>query len=471
MANPAIDNEWETVPSPSAPTSATDSEWETVATPPEGALVSLLHGAAKSAATIPAFLASYVPGPIGENARQVLARANAPAANAYQGIGKFGEQALEFAIPGGAASKAMEAAPFLARAATQAGIGAGVSGLQTRGDPRSMAIGGVLGVGGEAAGSAIGRIRALAQLPKAATVENFRDAFAATPMQLPAIQKAMPTLAKYGSTPQAGVQEMQDAVRGQLQDLSQQYATREAAGIGDKTMAGNDIVQKLEQLKSRFTTSSGKVPSANKEIVSRIEEQIADVKGEMDTGGNVKFRDLRTLRDASNGKTNWASPEADQNLYRDVGDIYRGGLDQIEPGTAELNRDWANLTAADKVADKNISYGRGIVPSRFEQGLQKATQPAVGMMLGREGSSLIPVDFPGKALAFEAAGGYLYPKLAGPVVQALKNAADSGQLGALPTAQRAALSMAAKLGDNAAILRILGQGAATTAVEQRRPGP
>lgn len=67
-----------------------------------------------------------------------------------QGAGKTVEQIAEFAVPGAAASRALKGASLVAKTGTLAGIGAGVAGLQTGGDPKSMAIAGGLGAAGEA---------------------------------------------------------------------------------------------------------------------------------------------------------------------------------------------------------------------------------------------------------------------------------------------------------------------------------
>jgi hypothetical protein len=383
-----------------------------------------------------------------------------------QGTGKFLEQAGEFAIPAGVTGKAMEGLPLLARLPAQTAIGGLVSGAQSGGDPKAMLEGAALGAGGEVASATIGRIRQLAGAPLAPTIGNFRDAFAAVPTQLRWVTDALPTLQKYGIAPAKSVPEMKAAVDAKLADLGQQYAAHEAAGLGDKTLAAQQVIDELDKMRKGYTTSSGNVPSANKELIKTIDEQIADVRADTDPNGNIKFRDLRTLRDAVNPKTDWLNP--DKDLYRGFGDIYRSGMDQIEPGMKELNRDYAHLSQLSGIADKNISYGRGVLPSRFEEGIRKATNPIVGAQFGEELGGLIPI--PGGRLAGKVAGAAIYPKLAGPVVAALKNAADSGALARLSGAQQVALRMAMRFNDTTGILRILGavpQGAISSSLAAR----
>src|SRR5215831_2499340 len=70
-------------------------------------------------------------------------------------VGKFGEQAAEYLVPGSIAAKITKGATLLPRAAAQAAAAAGVAGAQTGGDPTSMAVAGGLGAGGEAVASAV----------------------------------------------------------------------------------------------------------------------------------------------------------------------------------------------------------------------------------------------------------------------------------------------------------------------------
>lgn len=78
----------------------------------------------------------------------------APATPAGQ-IGRFGEQAAEYALPGGVASKATKGLGLIPRVLAQGATAAGVAGAQTGGDPAAMATAGGLGAGGEALAAAV----------------------------------------------------------------------------------------------------------------------------------------------------------------------------------------------------------------------------------------------------------------------------------------------------------------------------
>lgn len=62
-------------------------------------------------------------------------------------LGKFGEQTAEFLVPGTQLTKAVKAAPLLGRMAAEGALSAGVTGLQSGGNLRSMAEAGGLGAG------------------------------------------------------------------------------------------------------------------------------------------------------------------------------------------------------------------------------------------------------------------------------------------------------------------------------------
>ena len=394
--------------------------------------------------------------------------ANAPG----QGTGKFLLNAAEFLVPAGEVGKALETAPVLARMAGQAAVGAGVSGVQSNFDPTAMTTGAVLGAGGELAGTTVNQIRQLASMPKILNARNLRDSFAAVPTQLTTINEALPTLQKLGVAPADSVPEMKAAIDQKLADLGQQFQTKMAAGVGDKTMPAQDIIDQLEKQKAEFKTSQGKVPTANKSYVDALDSQIQDIYDATDAKtGKIAYKDLKTLRDAANKKTNWLDP--DKDLYKNVGNIYRGGMDTIEPGMRELNRDYMNLSKLSGVAEKNMGMGRGMMPSRLDELGQKWTAPATGAIIGTQAGGVLAHALGASPLVGETigaiGGGYVLPRIAKPVYTALQNAVDSGAFARLPQTQKAALAIAVKLGDNAAIQRILTPGIQSAATSVINP--
>jgi hypothetical protein len=370
-----------------------------------------------------------------------------------QGTGKFLEQTAEFVAPSTLVGAGMErlGLPVAARMAGQSAIGGLVSGAQSGGDPTSMLIGAGLGGFGEGAGATIGRIRALANAPLVANLANYRDAFAAVPTQLRTVTEAMPTLQKYGIAPEKSLVEMQTALKPQIQQLGDQLDALEKGGVGDKTMPAKDVLQNLDQLRARYVTSTGQIPAENEGIVKTITKQMQDVRNETDANGNISYRDLRTFRDSMNRKTNWLNP--DQDIYNSLGNIFRGGMEQVEPGVAELNRDYSRLARLDAIADKNTEMGRGSLPARFQQQIEKATAPIVGQQMGAELGGLVPL--PGARFAGGVIGRYAYPKLSVPVYTALKNAADQGLLDRMTEPWKRGLQSALQMGDDIGVLRLL----------------
>jgi hypothetical protein len=81
--------------------------------------------------------------------------ADATPDNTPSHIGKFIESAGEFMMPAGEAAKATQGARLLTRTAVQAGVGGGVSAVQSAGDPKATATGAVLGAAGPIVGAGI----------------------------------------------------------------------------------------------------------------------------------------------------------------------------------------------------------------------------------------------------------------------------------------------------------------------------
>jgi len=72
-----------------------------------------------------------------------------------QGTGKFLEQAAELAVPAGLVGDATKGAGLLARLGAQAATGAGISAIQSKGDPVQTILGGVAGGASELAAPAV----------------------------------------------------------------------------------------------------------------------------------------------------------------------------------------------------------------------------------------------------------------------------------------------------------------------------
>jgi hypothetical protein len=372
-----------------------------------------------------------------------------------QGTGKFIEQTAEFVAPAGLVGKATKGLGLLARAGGQAAVGAGVSAAQTGGDPASIAIGGALGGAGEAAGAVVKGAKGLLA-EKAPTLRNFAESFKATPTQQAKITRALSTLKNDGIIPPDDIHATQDVIHSQIDKLSQAYQQL-PPDIANRADDALRVMGELEKVQNKFLTSNGHILSENREAYDRVGRQINDVATAANQGdGKVSFQTLKDLRDAVNNKTNFASPKAEKDLYKQVGDVYRDALDKVAPETSKLNDDWARYRELKDIVDENISRGKGNTSGldKLEHRLgARGVGAAVG---GAIGSVFGPVG----AATGAAAGGFFGPKIAKATAQALQNAVDSGKLQALPQTKQVALRMAVQIGDNASILKLLGTSTA-----------
>lgn len=348
--------------------------------------------------------------------------------------------------------------------------------------------------------------------PKALTVNNFARSFGATPEQKAVITKALPTLTRDGISPEETAPQMAASIKGKLADLGTQYSQL-PADISSREIPADDVVSRLRKLQAQFVggvkqvtetvpglvdsqgnpvTRAKSVPlvtNANQPYYDKITKEIEDVKDFASANnGKVTFDNLRHMRDGANGRTNWQSAPADQNLYRDIGGVYRSSLDKIAPETTQLNRDYATYKGLDTVADKNVNMGRGadakpdiwegqentpyahyralqdVAQKNLDEGrgttqsglsmlLHKAEGAGYGLSIGSElGHAAAGV--PG-AIVGGALGMYAAPKLAGPIVQALRNISDSGALTNASPGARRALQAAIQTGRSAVIQRAI----------------
>lgn len=376
-----------------------------------------------------------------------------------QTVGKFGEQAAEFALPEKGAAALLEKAPALLRIGGKGLVGAGVAAAQSGGDPLSTALGGTFGAGAEAVGTVAKVLREAEPSP---TLANFSRALAATPKQNIAVTRGLDTLKADGVIPQGTLAEMRGAIKTQLQKLKDAYKQL-PADIQTREYDPYKVIAEIDKkVKTEFSRGEVDLPGndairkAYKEHVDTIELLAAQ-----NPNGKLSFKDLKALRDSANKMVNWAAPDAERNAFEDLGGVYRNALDKLAPETTPLNRRYAQYKQLESVADHNFEMGKGEAPSGLGEALKhKVTSPVVGAEFGAAlGSHFGPVGSAAGALI----GATVYPKLSEAAVSALRNASENGVLAKFNPMQNYTLQQALKRSDTKAILKLIGTTSAAEA--------
>ena len=398
-------------------------------------------------------------------------------------VGKFLEGVTEYAIPAAKAAEATRGMGLVARTLAQAGVGGGVSAAQTGGDPAATATGTVLGAGGEVL-SDVARGAAGLLANKAPTLANFAESFGgATPTQKARISRALGTLTKDGVVPPGSVYDMQDVIKGKLDELGQAYQNLDPA-IKAREVDPADVVDHLRDLQRQYTRRGVVTDPAAYNTIEREIGKVQDIA--MKNGGRpapqpsglvgpngqpippsgvavpgkVNVDDIVHLK---NGRTNWNSTAADKSLWEGIGDAYRGAADAIAPEITPLNRDWQHYTGLERMIDENIARGKGTTPSGLSQLVKQGIAASAGGKAGAAlGAPLGPVGAGVGGLVGTIAG----PKLGKAAAQALQNAVDSGAFRALTPVRQGLLRTMSTMGDNAGVLKLLG----TAATEESAAG-
>ncbi len=393
-------------------------------------------------------------------------------------VGSFLEGTTEFMVPAGRATAATRVMRLAARTAAQAGVGAGVSAIQSKGDPASIAAGAALGGGSELAGAAINGAKNLLA-NKAPTLANWAESFGnATPTQKARISRALDVLGN--EVPPESVHETQDLIKGKLDDLGQAYQNLDPA-IKAREVDPADVVAHLEDLQKQYTRRGVVTdPAAYSTIGSEIKkvEAIAMKNGGAPapkpsglvglngqplppTGaavpGKVNVDDIIHLKQNANGRTNFNSPDADKSLWRGIGDAYRSAADTLAPETTPLNREYQKYKDLEQIIDQNIARGKGTTPSGLTALGDRMAHRGMGAAAGASIGGAV-AGAPGAAVG-SVAGGIFGPKVGKAAARALQNAVDSGAFKSLAPAKQAALRGMAAIGDNAGILKLLGVSA------------
>lgn len=344
-----------------------------------------------------------------------------------QGTGKFLEGAAEFAVPAAKVGSALKGAGLAARAIGQAGVGAGVSAVQSGGDPASMAIGGTLGGAGELTGPAIRAGKALLA-QKSPTLANFSESFGgATPTQKARISKSLGTLQRDGIVPPDSVHEAQDAIKGKLADLSQAYQNLDPS-IKARPLDPSLVVNELRAAQAPYMRRGVVTDSAAHSAIERQIQTVQDIAAAND--GVLTLDDLLHMKQAANGRTNFQSINSEKSLWNNVGNAYRSAADTLAPETTPLNRDYQKYKDLEQVIDQNIARGKGTSPSGLDALLQRAVQHGVGATVGA-GLGHVIGGPTGSAIG-GLVGSFVGPKVGKIATQAVRNAADSGALPVIP---------------------------------------
>ena len=373
-------------------------------------------------------------------------------------IGKSLEGMAEFMIPAAKMTAATKGARLLTRAGGQALVGGGVSAVQSGGDPTAIATGAALGAGGELIGSAVQGAKKL-MAGKSPTLANFSESFGnATPTQKARISKALDVLKRDGIVPPDSVHEMQDVVKGKLDELGKAYQALDPA-IAARTLPVQDAVKELQTLRGQFMRRGVVTDSAAYDAIGKQIEVIENIAAQ--NGGNVQVDDLIHLKQLANGKTSFNSPDADKSLWRGIGDAYRKVAGVIAPETIPLNQDYQKYKDLEQIVEQNIARGKGTTDSGLTALGKKMASHGMGAAAGASlgGAILGPVG----AAAGSVAGGIIGPKLSKAAAQAIQNAVDAGAFQQFHPLKQQLIKAAAQVGDNAAVIRLLG-----TSVTQER---
>jgi hypothetical protein len=375
-------------------------------------------------------------------------------------IGKFLEGLTEYAIPAGKAAEATRGMGLGARALAQAGVGAGVSAAQTGGDPGAMATGAVLGAAPEVAGSVVGGVRDLLA-NKAPTLANFAESFGgATARQREHITKALATLTKDGIVPPDSALEMQDVVKGKLTDLKAAYQNLDPA-VRARTQPVQYIVDQLEKVQQQYTQRGVVVDEARYNAVQNQIDTIQKIAAKI--GDNVQVDDLAKMKALANQQTHWDSPDVEKTLWNKIGDAYRNASNAVAPEMTPLNRDEQVYRDLEQMIDKNVSQGKGAIPSGRGPLLTPSTAmgAAAGGAMGHAFGGV-----PG-ALVGTAMGGAAGARLGNLAQRAIQNAVDSGAFARMTPIRQGLLRSMQAMGDNAGILKLLGTAATEEAAAGR----
>jgi hypothetical protein len=391
---------------------------------------------------------------IGSLARKVAGRpplpadtykADTEATNNWQGVGKFAEQTVEFAVPGSAAGKAAKGLGLLGRTVAQGTTAGAVGAAQSGGDPLATGASAVLGGAGELAGPAFRQVRKLVT-NRAPTLANFADSFKATPTQKAKISSALGTLKADGIQPSGDIHEMQDAIKGQVQKLSDAYQAVDPA-VRAREIPASDVIGALRKHQGAYMQRGVVLDDS---AYNAIESQIQKVQAMgAQNRGKVDVNDLIKLKQTANNKTGFASADWENEVWGKVGSTYRRVANQAAPELKPLNESWQKYAQLEKEIDKNVSQGKGTTKSGLdflgEHLSARHVGAGVGAMVGGAPGAIV--------------GSMVAPKVARTAQQMLQNAIDSGSFQSLTKASQNIAAYAASKNDTKTLLRVLSSGA------------
>jgi len=173
--------------------------------------------------------------------------------------------------------------------------------------------------------------------------------------------------------------------------------------------------------------------------------------------------DLAKMKALANQQTHWDSPDVEKTLWNKIGDAYRNASNAVAPEMTPLNRDEQVYRDLEQMIDKNVSQGKGAIPSGRGPLLTPSTAmgAAAGGAMGHAFGGV-----PG-ALVGTAMGGAAGARLGNLAQRAIQNAVDSGAFARMTPIRQGLLRSMQAMGDNAGILKLLGTAATEEAAAGR----
>jgi hypothetical protein len=246
-----------------------------------------------------------------------------------------------------------------------------------------------------------------------------------------------------GIKPAGDIHEMQSAIKGRVQDLSDAYKAVDPA-VKAREVPAQDVINKLRAQQAAYSQKGVVLDDA---AHNAIESQIQKVEAMGKAGGGkVDVNDLIKLKQTANNKTSFSSADWEHEVWGKVGNVYRSTANQVAPEMKPLNQAWQKYADLEKEIDKNVVQGKGTTKSGLdalgEHVSARHVGAGIGAMLGGAPGAVI--------------GSMAGPKVAKAAGQILQNAIDNGAFAGLSKSSQRLAVVAAKVGDMKTLQRLLG---------------
>lgn len=260
-------------------------------------------------------------------------------------VGKYGEQAAEFALPMGMVSKATRGAGLLSRAGAEALASGGVAALQSGGDPGAAATGAAFGAVGPVLGAAAGSVARNVKIPQKLYQSALKPTWSMAKKQ--GLEMLDTGLREQIPVSSKGLEMVENRIKDIRSEINKGVQAKAASGDSIDT---SRVLDRLTDLEDFYKNSAA--PQSALDTLQGIRDEFQSFHGQklpIDKAQQIKINTYQLLK-KSYGEMAAAKVEGLKQVARGI----KEEISNVFPEIADLNEHQSKLLGLDEALTRAV---------------------------------------------------------------------------------------------------------------------